>query len=51
MVDLLKTSHVAAAAAVVFAAFATWIVGGFSHGTALKAIDDTRFVPAAVNRR
>ena len=40
MVDLLKTSHVAAAAAVVFAAFATWIVGGFSHGTALKAIDD-----------
>jgi len=40
VVDLLKTSHVAAAAAVVFAAFATWIVGGFSHGTALKAIDD-----------
>ena len=40
MADLLKSSRIATAAAVVFVAFVAWILGGFSHGTALKAIDD-----------
>ena len=35
-----KTSHVAAVAAVLFVGFAVWIVGGWSHGTTLKAVDD-----------
>lgn len=35
-----KTSRVAAVAAVVFAGFVVWIVGGFSQGWVRKAIDD-----------
>ena len=41
---MLRTKHVANAAAVVFVAFVAWIVSGLSQGVALKAVDDTVFV-------
>jgi diguanylate cyclase (GGDEF)-like protein len=50
--DMPKTSHVATAAAVVFAGFVALIVGGMSKGLTLKVVDDLIFValtiPAAV---
>lgn len=46
--DLLKTSHVATAAAVVFAGFVLWIVGGAATGTTVKAVDDVVFVLLAI---
>lgn len=49
---MLRTKHVATAAAVVFVAFVAWIVGGLSQGMALKVVDDIVFVvltiPSAV---
>ncbi|MFN8073671.1 MAG: GGDEF-domain containing protein, partial [Mycobacterium sp.] len=35
-----RTTHVAAAAAVSFIVFATWLLGGWSHGDAVATIDD-----------
>ncbi len=35
-----RTTHVAAAAAITFIAFATWLLGGWSHGDAVAIIDD-----------
>lgn len=50
--DLLKTSRVATAAAVIFTAFAIWILSGVSTGVSREAVDDIVFVmltiPAAV---
>lgn len=43
-----RTAHVAAGAAVVFAAFSMWILGAWSHGAAVKAIDDIVFVMLSV---
>lgn len=37
---MLKTARVASVAAVVFGAIAVWILGGWSHGTTLKVVDD-----------
>lgn len=41
---MLKTSHIATAAAAVFVVFVGWIIGGLSHGTSLQAVDDIVFV-------
>lgn len=43
-----RTAHVAAGAAVVFAAFSIWILGAWSHGAAVKALDDIVFVMLSV---
>ncbi|WP_163806199.1 putative bifunctional diguanylate cyclase/phosphodiesterase [Mycolicibacterium anyangense] len=45
---MLKTSHVATAAAAVFVAFVGWIVAGASHGSSLKSADDIVFVGMAI---
>ncbi len=39
-----KTAHVATFAAIVFAAFAVWILGGWSHGSSLQVFDDYSFM-------
>jgi hypothetical protein len=42
-----KTAHVAAFAAVVFVAFATWLLGGWSHGDTVKIVDDIVLIALA----
>ena len=43
-----RTAHVAVAAAVIFAVFSVWLLSGWSHGDALKVIDDTVIVAVSL---
>lgn len=43
-----RTVHVAIAAAVVLAAFSVWLIGGWTHGYALKAVDDLVIVAVSL---
>ena len=45
---MLKTGRVAAVAAVVLGLIAVWILGGWSHGTALQVVDDFVLLVLAV---
>lgn len=48
MTDRSRNLTIAAAAATVFFGFSIWLLGGFSHGEALKIIDDVVLVAVSI---